>query len=164
MAPGSIVSIPVTFSDLDHAITFHKEARVGVGRPDLSASTIEIGTNPARPLDVVTWTIVARNTGLADAPSATVTGLLPIGTLMMSGTLDASVGTASEVTTGTLQWSGAISAGGSITITYQMSVPSATTERPYFGSALFDDGAVLNQSMSWLTVRPYRHYLPVVHK
>ena len=107
--------------------------------------------------------LLARNTGLADAPSATITGLLPIGLPMISGTLASSAGTASELS-GTVQWHGAIPTGELVTITYQMVVTPTLADRYYFGSALFDDGTVLNHASAWLAVQPYRFYLPQIYK
>ncbi len=166
LPPGSIVVVPIAFTDGHLGITFHKTVQVGIYRPDLSSSTIDALSaegGPAHPLDVVTWTIVARNNGQADAASATITGLLPLGTEMLSGTLAASVGAASELS-GTVQWHGMIPAGGLVTITYQMVVTRTLADRLYFGSALLDDGVVLNHSKAWLAVQPYRFYLPQVYK
>ena len=111
----------------------------------------------------MTWRLIARNTGLADAPSAVITGLLPINTQMMSGTLTSSIGSASELS-GTVQWRGPIPAGGLVTITYQMSVPLNLVDRLYYGGALFDDGVLLNRAGAWLAVQPYRFYFPQVFK
>jgi uncharacterized repeat protein (TIGR01451 family) len=163
LSPGSLVTIPVRFADGDHAIAFTREVIVGVDRPDLSAGAIEAQANPARSADVVTWTLVARNSGPADAPVATITGLLPLGAHMLSGTLAASAGAAGELS-GTVQWSGPISAGASITITYQMTVPLGLAERLYYGGALFDDGVRLSQAATWLRARPHRFYLPLIRK
>ncbi len=160
---GSLVTIPVAFADADHAITFHKEARISIGRPDLSASSLSVEANPAHPLQTVTWTLVARNTGLADAPTLAITGLLPIDTVMLSGTLASSVGSASELS-GTVKWDGAIPAGSALTITYQMTVPGSLEDRLYFGDALLDDGLTLARTPAWLTVQPQRYYLPQIYK
>ncbi|HET7088853.1 MAG TPA: S8 family serine peptidase [Anaerolineae bacterium] len=166
LPPGSIVVGPVAFTDGHLGVTFHKTVQVGIYRPDLSSSTIDaLGAegSPVHPLDIVTWTIVARNNGQTGAASATITGLLPLGTEMLSGTLAASVGAASELS-GTVQWSGAIPAGGLVTITYQMVVTGTLSDRLYFSSALFDDGVALNHANAWLAVQPYRFYLPQVYR
>lgn len=163
LSPGGIVTIPVAFTDADHAITFHQTARVGVSRPDLSASSFSVEANPAHSLQVVTWTLVARNVGLADAPTVAITGLLPIDATMLSGTLASSVGAASELS-GTVRWNGAVPAGGLVTLTYQMTVPPNLSNRLYFGGALFDDGLVLNHVGTWLEVRPHRFYLPQMYR
>jgi len=166
LPPGSIVVVPVAFTDGHLGVTFHRTIQVGIVRPDLSSSTIDaLGAEagPVQPLDVVTWTIVARNTGQADAASTTITGLLPLGTEMLSGTLAASVGGASELS-GTVQWHGMIPAGGSVTITYQMAASNTLQDRLYYGSALFDDGMMLHHAQAWLPVKPYRFYMPVIHK
>ncbi len=163
LPPGGVVTIPVAFAEGAHGITFHKEARIGIARPDLSGSAIAVVANPAHSSGVVTWTLVARNTGLSDAPSATITGLLPIGMEMISATLASSVGSATELS-GTVQWHGAIPAGERVTITYQMAVTRTLADRLFFGSALFDDGVALNHAKAWLALQPYRFYLPEIHK
>jgi uncharacterized repeat protein (TIGR01451 family) len=163
LTSGSLITIPVTFRDGEHAITFHKEARVGISRPDLSTSMLATSADRVRSSGVVTLTIVARNSGLVGAPSAIVTGLLPFKAMMVSGTLTASTGSASELS-GTITWKGSIPANGLITVTYQMSVPNTVTDQSYFGSALFDDGATVSQAARWLMVQPYRAYLPRIYK
>ena len=163
LPPGSLAAIPITFTDGDHGITFHKEARIGIARSDLSASTIGFTPGVAHSAQVVTWTIVARNTGPAAATSAVVTGLLPIDATVISGTLTASAGAASALSD-TVQWSGSIPAGGVITITYRMTTPLTLIDRLRFGSALFDDGAVLSQAGAWLPTQPYRTRLLLIYK
>ena len=163
LPPGSIVVVPVAFTDGHLGITFRKTVQVGIVRPDLSSSTVDAGLVPVHPFDVARWTIVARNTGQVDAASATITGLLPIDTEMLSGTLAASVGAASELS-GTVQWHGMIPAGGWVTITYQMAATNTLQDRLYYGSALFDDGMTLHHAQAWLPVQPYRFYMPVVHR
>ncbi|HJW84595.1 MAG TPA: hypothetical protein VJ754_09860, partial [Anaerolineae bacterium] len=163
LPPGSIVAIPVAFTDNDHAITFHKAARVGVSRPDLSSSSISVASNPARSASQVTWTLVARNTGLVDASSAIITGLLPFNAALVSGTLTSGAGSVSELS-GAVKWTGSVPVNGLITITYRMTVPGALADRLRFGSALFDDGAVLSHAADWLAAQPLRVYLPQVYR
>ena len=160
---GNIVAIPVTFRDDERAITFHREARVGIDRPDLSSSSLSVDAHPARSAQIVTWTLVARNDGLSAAPIATVTGLLPFNTSMISGALASSAGTASEIS-GTVTWHAAISAGHAITLTYRMTVPATLGERMFFGGALFDDGKLVTHTGTWLTAQSNRFYLPSVRK
>lgn len=159
---GGSLTIPVTFRDGDRAITFHKDIRVGLNRPNLSTSRLLVEANPADSAQVINWTLVARNTGLATA-AANITALLPINTSMLSGSLQSSVGAATEVS-GTIRWDGAIAAGGSFTLTYRMSVPAILNDRLYFGGALLDDGLSLTHASVWLTARPLRFYLPLVNK
>jgi uncharacterized repeat protein (TIGR01451 family) len=163
LAPGSVVTISVAFTDDAHGITFRRLVRIGIQRPDLSASAIAVAANPARSQQIVTWTVVARNTGPVAAPLATITGLLPIDLPIVSGTLRASTGSAAEVS-GTVQWTGAILSGGRITLTYQMVVTRTLNDRLYFGSALFDDGVTLHHAPAWLATTPHRYYLPRVSK
>jgi len=160
---GSFVTIPVAFRDADHAITFRKDVRLGIERPDLSTRSIAVAANPAYSSGVVTWTLVARNTGLADAPSAAITGLLPLNLQPISGTVKASAG-ATTVFSSTVAWLGAIPAGGLVTLTYQMRVTPTLVDQLYFGGALFDDGAQLSQASTWLKTQPQRFYFPQIYK
>ncbi len=101
--------------------------------------------------------------GPVDASAATITGLLPIDTAILSGMLTSSAGTLSELR-GTVMGSGTIPASGLLTIMYQMSVSRALTDRLCFGIALFDDGMLMSQSNVWLNVQPFRLYLPQFYK
>ena len=163
LPPGALIVVPVAFADGYLGITFHRTVQVGIGRPDLSPSTI-VGAGAERaPTRVVTWTVVARNAGPVDAVPATITGLLPLEDEILSGTLTASEGAASELS-GTVQWHGAIPAGGSVTITYQAVVSRTLKDRLHYGSALFDDGTLLHHAQAWLLVEPYRFYMPIIRK
>jgi uncharacterized repeat protein (TIGR01451 family) len=75
---GSVVSQVSWFSYPEHSILFDRMADVHVNFPNLNSSTMSV--NPTRDVeenDVLTYTIVLRNTGLVDAPVVTTTNTLP---------------------------------------------------------------------------------------
>jgi hypothetical protein len=45
-----------------------------------------------------------------------------------------------------------------------MTAPATVSPRLHFGSALFDDGIVLNRSFAWLQADPYRLLFPLVRR
>jgi uncharacterized repeat protein (TIGR01451 family) len=164
IAPGDVIHIPVTFADLINGIAFEREARVGINRADLSISSFAAQPNPAHPFDIVTWTVVARNThGGFGAPSATITSAAPFGTQVISGSPKSGVGTLSYVSR-TVTWRGSIAAGGQISFTYRISVPGDLADRLHFGDAQLDDGKRYALARAWLATQPYRFYLPVMRK
>jgi subtilisin family serine protease len=158
---GDVVTLPIHFSDQDHALQFVKTARVTIDRP-----TFKFDLNPTiplvRPYELVTWTLVARNHGIA-APTALITALLPFSQSIVSGSLAYNSGTATYVTD-TILWNGSISTGQSITLTYQMRAPFITATRTYYGGAVLDDGLDVWQIGNWVTLQPYQSYLPLVRK
>ncbi|HZY43734.1 MAG TPA: S8 family serine peptidase [Anaerolineae bacterium] len=158
---GDVVTLPVQFVDQDHALQFVSTARLAIDAPafafDLQPSSASI-----RPHDLITWTLTARNFGL-DAPVAVITDLLPFNQTIVSGSLAYDSGSASYLS-GTIRWNGSISAGQSITLSYQMSGPLVFSDHVYYAGAVMSDGSDVWQAGNWLTVQPYQSYLPIVRK
>ncbi|HET7377116.1 MAG TPA: carboxypeptidase-like regulatory domain-containing protein, partial [Anaerolineae bacterium] len=161
LTAGDIVTLPVRVSDQDHAIQFVTAARLTINSP---AFAFDLRPNRAsiRPGGVVAWTLVARNHGV-DAPAAQITALLPFNQLIVSGSLTYNAGFAS-VMSDTVLWHGAISTGHSLTLTYQMRALSVLSDHVYYGGAAVSAGADVWQTGNWLTVAPYKTYLPLMRK
>ncbi len=158
LSAGNVVTLPVQFVDQDHALQFVSMARLTIDAPafafDLQPSSISI-----RPHEIMTWTLTAHNLGI-DAPAAIMTDLLPFNQTIVSGSVAYASGAASYLS-GTIRWGGSISAGASITLSYQMSGPQVFV---YYADAVLSDGSDVWQTGNWLTVQPYQSYLPIVRK
>ena len=162
MSAGSSLNVPIQWSDQDHDLQYHTLARLPIDVPvfalDLNPSNTHI-----RPREAVTWTLTARNLGPAAAASTAITAVLPFGRDLVSGTLRASVGAATELS-GTIGWLGTIPAGQAITLTYQMTGGIQPIDRVDYASAILSDGRDLWHVGNWLTVTPFKAYLPVLRK
>ena len=145
----------------DQGLHFHRSAVVRVGAPDLSPSAFECGPSPSRPGAVITCTLGLVNAGPGDAPGAVVTGLLPPGSSLVPHSLAwAGVG-AAEVLSGTVRWSGGLSAGSRVTLTYQLTLPTDPVHPPLYSVAFLEDGLGGTwERATWLVLDPFRAYLP----
>lgn len=146
-------------------IRFHRSAVVRVGAPDLSPSALWFAPSPARPGTVVTGTLALVNAGPGDAPTATVTNLLPTDSAFISGSLVWTGGGVAEILTGTVHWTGPLSAQGRVTLTYQFTLPTSPLHPPLYGVAFLEDGTGGEwEQAAWLMVEPLRWYFPLVFK
>jgi len=145
----------------DQGLHFHRSAVVRVGAPDLSPSAFECGPSPSRPGAVITCTLGLVNAGPGDALGAVVTGLLPPGSSLVPHSLAwAGVG-AAEVLSGTVRWSGGLSAGSRVTLTYQLTLPTDPVHPPLYSVAFLEDGLGGTwERATWLVLDPLRAYLP----
>ncbi len=161
LSAGDAVTLPVQFIDQDHTLPFVKTARLTIHQPAF-AFDLQPSSTSIRSHDLMTWMLTARNLGL-EAPAAIITDLLPFTQTIVSGSLAYDSGAASYLS-GTIRWNGSISAGESITLSYQMSGPLVFSNHVYYASAVLSDGSDVWQAGNWLTVRPYQIYLPIVRK
>ena len=147
----------------DQGIRFRRSAVVRVDAPDLSPSAFECGPSPARPGAVVTCTLALANAGPGHAPVVTVTNLLPADTRVVSGSLAWTGGGAAQALTGTVRWSGPVSAGGWASVTYRLALPVSAVRTSLYGVALLEDGTgEAWERPTWVLLEPYGFYLPVV--
>jgi uncharacterized repeat protein (TIGR01451 family) len=155
------IAVPVMFDDLDHQLHFTATARLPINAP-VVAIDLAVSPNPARPRNVITWTLTARNVG-ADAAVANLIAQVPFTQTAISGTLTVNIGTAT-LHSGTIGWTGALPAGQVVTVTYGMTTPLALQDRTSYGSAMITDGEDVWQAGEWLLSQPRRVYLPVIRK
>ena len=75
---GTVISQTSWLAYPDHNILFDRAATINVNFPDLSTSEMNVNsTQDVEPGDVLSYTVVLRNTGLVDAPQVTTTNTLP---------------------------------------------------------------------------------------
>jgi len=147
----------------DQDIRFGRSAVVRVDAPDLSPSAFGCGPSPARPGAVVTCTLALANAGPGHARVVTVTNLLPADTRVVSGSLAWTGGGAAEALTGTVRWSGPVSAGGWASVTYRLAMPASPVRTSLYSVALLEDGVgEAWERPTWVLLEPYWSCLPVV--
>ena len=153
------ISLPVIFEEADHQLAFTALAQVAVDQPALElnlSSPTSVGGS------VTTWTLAAHNLG-ADWPAGQIMGVLPFNQLARDDAVTATLGAATHQS-GTITWQGALLAGQSVTVTYQMTVPFDLDDQLLYGNATVSDDAGVWQAGAWLKAQPRRAYLPVVRK
>jgi uncharacterized repeat protein (TIGR01451 family) len=134
----------------------------------LDASVKQVNRSRANPGELLTYTILLRNSGPA-LPGVTLSDALPAG-LSYAGNLSASSGTALE-TGGVITWSGAVPPGEGVTIRYDAGIDDDTidaiirAESPpaqvIANTAIIEDGQGNNlRRQAVVVVGGYAVYLP----
>jgi uncharacterized repeat protein (TIGR01451 family) len=149
----------------DQGIRFERTTVVRVDAPDLSSSVLECEPSPARPSGLVTCTVMMANTGPANAPQATLLGILVEQGTIVTGSLTVVDGGTAQVPTGTLRWTGPLRSGDRITLTYQLTLPTSLAYPYLYSAAFLEDGAAgAWERTTWLPVEPLHAYLPLILK
>jgi uncharacterized repeat protein (TIGR01451 family) len=150
----------------DQAIHFRRTAVVRIGAPDLSPSTLRCDPTPAQFGGTVTCTLAIINAGPGDAATAVVTNTLPSSTtliipsLMLEGS-----GTITEVLTNTLCWTGPLTAGARVTVTYQLALSTTLDSLPAYNVAFLENGSGgLWERPAWIIADLLKIYLPIVSR
>ncbi|MDY6876961.1 MAG: S8 family serine peptidase [Chloroflexota bacterium] len=149
----------------DHATHFHRAAVVRVGAPDLPLSAFSCTPSPAWPGAIVTCTLALRNTGVADASTATISNTLSSGMTLVPGSASSGgVGTVLEADN-SVAWEGIVGVGEAVTITYQASAPPELYHGWVYDQVFVDDGTGGEWERAvWLEIKPLRYYFPLVFK
>ena len=110
-------------------VPFNRSAAVVISGPDLTSSAKQVSSSTARSGDVVTYTIVVRNTGGSFPATVRVTDTLPSGLAYVPGSFTATSGTPDDASAPTLKWNGVMSTTPVVTVTFAVSVttPNAAT-------------------------------------
>ena len=132
--------------------------------PDLSGSTKQASTVSARTGDVVTYSIVLKNSGGPVTSTLRLTDAIPSGLEYKPGSVEATNGIVNLSLLPTITWQSALPISFPITLTYAVTVSSASTLtiknivviEPASGPP-FDRSATI-------LVNPYTIYLPLVFK
>jgi hypothetical protein len=93
------------------------------------------------------------------------TNVLPADGALITDSLTWTGGGTTEALTGTVQWTGPLSAGGGITLTYHITLPTLPTHSPLYNVALLEDGRGGRwERATWLLIEPLRWYFPLIGK
>lgn len=145
-------------------VRFAREATVYINTPRL-ASTLSAQPLPAHWNDAVTFTLRMTNTSNVAAPEARVMNVAPTGLTLMTPTVLLDGHGVISTTANRIDWTGAIEAGSSITVTYVVSLPKLTALAPavFYNAAIVDNGAgTVSQSALWLTPLTQVYYMPLL--
>jgi len=159
---GTPITNTVRLGLEDQHIRFRRAAVVRVDAPDLSPSAFWLTPAPGRPGGEVTATLALVNVGPGDAPTATAAISLPVEAALISGTLAWEGGGTAETLTGTVRWTGPLSVGGRVTVTYRLTLPTAPLHPPLYTVAFLEDGTGgAWERATWVMLEPWRVYLPM---
>lgn len=158
---GGLLTAPIEWADEDRGWRFSIPARLDVDRAAFAVS-IEPSQPDVRAREIVTWTVQLHNLG-AQAASPVLSAQLPFGLAAISGTVRAGSGLVTYLTR-TITWMGALPAGGSVTVTYQMTAPKSLQPAQLYSSAQLTWNDETWQAGGWLRSGPWLAYLPIMPK
>ena len=116
---------------------------ITVRAPYFVATKTASPAGAVRPGDLLTYTITFTNTGNADATTAALTDPIPAHTTYVSGSAAANSGTLTD--TAGIQWSGVVTAGQAVSITFQVTVTSPLTDDTRItNTATISDSVILS--------------------
>ena len=104
----------------DHDQAFTRMTRTRVNAPDLGDWLYTVDRDTARPGETLTFTLVLRNDGLADAPAARLDNPVPDNTTFVSGSLVLQGGGEANETDRVITWTGALLRSQPVTLTYRV--------------------------------------------
>jgi uncharacterized repeat protein (TIGR01451 family) len=150
----------------DQHIRFYRAAVVRIDAPDLSPSTLRCDPSPAKFGGAVTCTLAITNAGPGDAPTAVVTNVLPSGATFVTTSLTLQGGGAiTGVLTNTLRWTGILTAGDRVTVTYQLTLPINPTALPVYDVAFLEDNTgQIWERATWVLLNLRQRYFPLILK
>ncbi|MDY7041749.1 MAG: hypothetical protein SVX38_12880 [Chloroflexota bacterium] len=161
LSPSTYITNVARLEDADHGLSFRRHAVVRVNAPDLSPSTLTVNQDTARPGDVLTYTILLRNEGIIDAVGAIISAPVPAHTTYVSGSLSAQGGGTLDDSDGLIRWSGTVSLGVPVTVTYRVVVHDAWVT--VVSRADIEDGyGERQQRRAMTTIPPCRLIFPLI--
>jgi len=135
---GTAIDNTAVIYDGFQPTTLSRSANTLIGSaPNLSASTKTVNRPTAEPGDVLTYTLVLRNSGNANT-NVTLSDALPAHVAYVPGSV---TGGASH-NGATLSWSGPLNAGAAITFTYRV-----TINLPLDNNTLIENSATINDGV-----------------
>jgi len=143
--------------------------KVTISQPDFSESTKEASETTISPGDVLTYTIVASNTGTEDAPAASFSDPIPEHTTYVTGsarTDPPGSGVLTE-TVSAVEWTGSVATDGAITLTFQVTVaPDVAEGTEITNTVAISDGACgcYREATVQVGAPPHEFYLPLILK
>ena len=164
LPPGTWVDNLSRVGCADGKLDFPRWARTRVNAPDLSPSRI-IGRGEVRSGETLTYEVSLRNEGLVDAPAVSMTATLPAAMGVVSGSLAVEGGGETGFTGGKILWSGPVSVGHSVAITYQAVAARTVVDLRAVTPIEINDGlGVSLQREAATTISPYRCHLSLIWK
>jgi len=153
----------VVYRDQTLGLDYDQPLRLAPGGPDLSSSSS--GVSRAGSAWPPTLAMVIRNTGPAIAPSAVVTGLLPMGYRVIPSSLRLEGPGIAQLWSGGVAWQGMLQSGESATVTYQLDLrlDSRAAGMPFEMLAWDGQGGAW-EWRTWPALIPAREFLPLARK
>ena len=153
----------VVYRDQTLGLDYDQPLRLAPGGPDLSSSSS--GVSRAGSAWPPTLAMVIRNTGPAIAPSAVVTGLLPMGYRVIPNSLRLEGPGIAQLWSGGVAWQGTLRGGESATVTYQLDLrlDSRAAGMPFEMLAWDGQGGAW-EWRTWPELIPAREFLPLARK
>jgi uncharacterized repeat protein (TIGR01451 family) len=141
---------------------FNRSVPVTLNGPDLTGSVKLASSSTARAGEVVSYTIVVRNSGGSFPATVRVTDTLPTGLAYVPGSFAATSGTPDASSAPMLTWSGTLSVTPVVTVTFAATVTTGTTTT-LVNSATINPGysSLLTRTAS-IVVNPYELFLPLI--
>jgi uncharacterized repeat protein (TIGR01451 family) len=158
---GAVISNVAHLSD-ESGLSLDRLSTVRVNTPDLSSSGKIVSLKEATPGQTLTYTLALRNEGLQPA-YARLTDPLPRYTTYEPGSGFASSGHLTS-TAEVLYWTGSISVGGMVTITFPVVISPSTTRLFVLNRAILEDGWNYAQPLEVYTWVEAQIFLPLVLK
>jgi uncharacterized repeat protein (TIGR01451 family) len=162
MPVASPILNPAQIHLADHDLVFTRTARTRVNAPDLGASLYAVDRDTARPGETLTYTLVLRNDGLADAPSVWLTNPLPLHTTYVPGSLALWGNGTSVQANDVITWTGALLRGQPVTLTYQALVANYAGYDIVGRASLSDGYGEVWEMFAWTAVPYFKSYLPCI--
>jgi len=163
---GTLLTATVRVLIEEQQLHFTRDLVVRVNQPTLSSS---LNIDPATPKwnSTVTATLRITNTGAVDAPLAKLDSIIPTGMMLLTNTVQVTgPGAVLPITlTNRFAWQGALAAGASATLTYQIAVPPLMRGMPatFYHAALLNDGwSNVGQAEVWIAPYTARYPFPIV--
>ncbi len=164
MPVASQIMNPAMIHLVDQDLIFTRTARTRVNAPDLAASLYTVDRSQAHPGEVLTYTLLLRNDGLAAAPAAWLTNPLPFHTSYLTGSLALQGGGAAGEADGVITWTGALALGQPVTLTYQALIAHDGGYNIVGRASLSDGYGEVWQLVARTAVDYFKLYFPLVFK
>ena len=157
---GTRVSNVSRFGYADGKLSFPRWVYIRVNTPDLSPSYVTSDRDEVKSGEVLSYHVSIRNEGLVDAPVTSLTVTLPSTMKTVSDSLIVEGGRSAVLRGDKIMWTGPVSVGHLVGITYQMVASPTVTDVRAVNSVEISDGlgASLHREIS-TTISPFRRYL-----
>jgi len=162
LPPGTWVTNVSRVEHVGGGVGFPRWARTRVNAPDLATSRVAADRDEVKSGGVVTYQVLLRNEGLADAATASLTVTLPTALRVITGSLHVEGGGTATALGEEVLWRGLLPVAHSVTVTYRaLAVPTVVGQCPAT-QVVVDDG----MGMRWrreivTTISPHWRYLPL---